>query len=148
MTHVRKQIRDLAVTAITGLTTTGTSVFADRAHAIPQDKLPALRIFYTGESVELVLGAMGTDPTLHRRAVLSVIGYADGSGLDDTLDLIGVEVEIAIDGEGDFGGRTVGTATYTGASFGLEEGDSRTGFISMRWDIQYRTTESDPETAI
>ncbi len=148
MTHVRKQIRDLAVTAVTDLTTTGTSVYADRAHPIPQDKLPALRIFYNRETVELAQGAMGADPTMHRRASLTVVGYADGSGLDDTLDTIAKEVEIAIDGAGNFSGKTVGGATYTGTDFGMDEGDSRTGFISMTFDIQYRTTESDPETAI
>ena len=148
MTHVRKQIRDLAVTAVTGLTTTGASVYADRAYPIPQDKLPALRIFYNRESVELAQGVMGADPTMHRRVSLTIVGYADGSGLDDTLDTIAVEVEIAIDGEGDFSGKTVGNAIYTGADFGLDEGDSRTGFISMTWEIQFRTAESDPETAI
>ena len=148
MTHVRKQIRDLAVTAVTGLTTTGANVYADRAYPIPQDKLPALRIFYSRESVELSQGAMGADPTMHRRVFLTIVGYADGSGLDDTLDTIAVEVEIAIDGEGDFSGKSVGNATYTGADFGLDEGDSRTGFISMTFEITFRTAESDPETAI
>ena len=148
MTHVRKQIRDLAVTAVTGLTTTGANVFADRAYPIPQDKLPALRIFYSREVGQLEQGGMGTDPTMHRRASLTIVGYADGTGLDDTLDLIATEVEIAIDGAGDYGGRTVGNATYTGTDFGLEEGDSRTGFIAMTWEVQYRTAESDPETAL
>ena len=148
MTHVRQQIRDLAVTALTGLTTTGTNVYADRAYPIPQDKLPALRIFFSREAGALVDGAMGTDPTMHRRATLTIVGYADGTGLDDTLDLIAKEVEIAIDGAGDYGGRTVGNATYPGTDFGLEEGDSRTGFVAMTWDVQYRTAESDPETAL
>ena len=148
MTHVRKQIRDLAVTAVTGLTTTASRVYSDRAHPIPQDKLPALRVFFSREAGELVAGGMGTDPTMHRRAILTVIGYADGSGLDDTLDLIAKEVEIAIDGAGDYGGRSIGTATYTGTEFALEEGDSRTGSVAMTWEIQYRTAESDPETAL
>ncbi len=148
MTHVRKQIRDLAETAVTGLTTTGANVYADRAYPIPQDKLPALRVFFSREVGELVQGAMGADPTMHRRATLTVIGYADGSGLDDTLDTIAKEVEIAIDGAGNFSSMTVGNATYTGTEFGLDEGDSRTGFISMTFEIQYRTSESDPETAL
>ncbi len=148
MTHVRKQIRDLAETAVTGLTTTGTDVYADRAYPIPQDKLPALRVFFSREVGELSQGGMGADPTMHRRATLTVVGYADGSGLDDTLDLIAVEVEIAIDGAGDFSSKTVGNATYTGTDFGLEEGDSSTGFVAMTWEVQYRTAESDPETAL
>ena len=148
MTHVRKQIRDLVATAVTGLTTTSTRVYSDRAHPIPQDKLPALRVFCSREAGELLQGAMGADPTMHRRAQLVVVGYADGSGLDDTLDLIAKEVEIAVDGAGDFGGRSVGNATYTGTEFALEEGDSRTGTVALSYDVQYRTAESDPETAL
>ena len=148
MTHVRKQIRDLAKTAVTGLTTTGSNVFADRAYPIPQDKLPALRVFFSREAGELGQGSMGADPIMHRRATLTVVGYADGAGLDDTLDAIAVEVEIAMNGEGDFGGRTVGSATYTGTEFALEEGDSRTGTVALTFEVQYRTAESDPETAL
>lgn len=148
MTHVRKQIRDLAVTALTGLTTTATRVFPDRAYSIPQDKLPALRVFYSREAGELVQGAMGADPTMHRKAMLVVVGYADGSGLDDTLDLIAKEVEIAMEGAGNFGSRSIGSATYTGTEFALEEGDSRTGSVALTFDVQYRTAESDPETAL
>ncbi len=148
MTHVRKQIRDLAATAVARLTTTGTRVYSDRAHPIPQDKLPALRVFFSSEAGELARGAMGADPTMHRRAILNVVGYADGAGLDDTLDLIALEVEIAIDGAGDFGGRSVGGAIYAGTDFVLEEGDSRTGLIVMRWEIQYRTAWSDPGVAL
>ncbi len=148
MTHVRKQIRDLAVTAVTGLTTTGSRVFADRAHSIPQDKLPALRVFFSTEAGEMERGAMGADPTMHRRAILNVVGLADGAGLDDALDLISLEVEIAIDGAGTFGGRSIGGAVYRGADFVLEDGDSRTGAVTMRWEIQYRTAWSDPGVAL
>ena len=148
MTHVRKQIRDLAETAVTGLTTTGSNVYADRAYPISQDKLPALRVFFSREAGALLQGSMGADPTMHRRATLTIVGYADGTGLDDTLDAIAVEVEIAINGEGDFGGRTVGSATYTSTEFSLEEGDSRTGPVALSFEVQYRTAESDPETAL
>ena len=148
MTHVRKQIRDLAAEAVDWLTTTGTRVYSDRIVPIPQDKLPALRVFFTSETGEMERGAMGADPTMHRRALLNVVGYADGADLDDTLDLIALEVEIAINGAGNFGGRSIGGAIYAGTDFVIEEGDSRTGLIVMRWEIQYRTAWSDPGVAL
>ena len=148
MTHVRKQIRDLAITALTSLTTTGANVFSDRAAPIPQDKLPALRVFIAREDGRLGDGAMGSDPTVHRTALMTVIGYADGSGLDDTLDLIASEVEVAIDGAGNYGGLTVGNATYTGTEINIDEGESRTGSIAMTWEVQYRTAESNPDIAL
>ena len=148
MAHVRKQIRDLSITAVTGLTTTGTSVFSDRAAPIPQNKLPALRVFIAREDGRLGDGAMGADPTMHRVALMTVVGYADGSGLDDTLDLIASEVEVAIDGAGNYGGLTIGSATYTGTEISIDEGESRTGSIAMTWEVQYRTAESNPDIAL
>ena len=94
------------------------------------------------------VGGGGGDPTMHSRAVLNVVGYAGGAGLDDTRDLIALEVEIAIDGAGNFGGRSIGGAIYAGTDFVIEEGDSRTGLIVMRWEIQYRTAWSDPGVAL
>ena len=79
MTHVRKQIRDLVATAVTGLTTTSTRVYSDRAHPIPQDKLPALRVFFASEEGQMERGAMGAGTTMHRRASLTVVGDADGA---------------------------------------------------------------------
>ena len=148
MTHVRKQIRDLAETAVTGLSTTGSRVYSDRAYSIPQTKLPALRVFFSSETGEHQTGGMGSDPTMHRRAILNVAGYADGANLDDTLDQIALEVETAIDGAGDFGGRSVGNSIYVGTDLVLEEGDSRTGLIILQWNVQYRTAFSNPGVAL
>ena len=148
MAHVRKQIRDLAITAVTSLTTTGANVFSDRAAPIPQDKLPAVRVFIARETGQQADGAMGADPTMHRVALMTVIGYANGSGLDDTLDLIASEVEVAIDGAGDYGGLTVGNATYAGTEVDIAEGESSIGSIAMTWEVQYRTAESNPDIAL
>ena len=86
MTHVRKQIRDLAAEAVDWLTTTGTRVYSDRIVPIPQDKLPALRVFFTSETGEMERGAMGADPAMHPPAGLNVVGYADGAGRASTLE--------------------------------------------------------------
>lgn len=144
--HVRKQILDAAQNALTGLPTTGTAVFTDRAYPIPQEKLPALRIFFSRETAEP--SSMGPVPRYQRRGSLMVVGYAGGDGLDETLDQIASEVEPAIFNQGDFGGVLVGSPEYIGADFALDEGDSRTGYIAMSWEMLYRTPANDPETSV
>ena len=52
MAHVRQQIRDQIVTALTGLTTTGSNVFRSRIFPLEQTKLPALCIFTKSEATE------------------------------------------------------------------------------------------------
>ena len=52
MAHIRQSIRDNAVTAVTGLSTTGSNVFRSRVYPLGTNKLPALCIFTDGETVE------------------------------------------------------------------------------------------------
>ncbi len=52
MAHVRKQIRDAIVTAVTGLTTTGSNVFRSRIYPLESGKLPGLCVYTKSETVE------------------------------------------------------------------------------------------------
>ena len=52
MAHIRKSIRDNAVTAVTGLSTTGSNVFRSRVYPLGTNKLPALCVYTNGETVE------------------------------------------------------------------------------------------------
>ena len=71
-----------------------------------------------------------------------------GSGLEGALGLRAKRDESAVGGGGAFGGRSAANAPYHGTEFALEEGDSRTGTVALSYDVQYRTAESDPETAL
>ena len=52
MAHIRQSIRDNAVTAITGLSTTGSNVFRSRVYPLGTNKLPALCVYTDSETVE------------------------------------------------------------------------------------------------
>ena len=52
MAHVRQSIRDNAVTAVTGLSTTGSNVFRSRVYPLGTNKLSALCVYTNGETVE------------------------------------------------------------------------------------------------
>src|SRR5574343_361509 len=95
--HVHKQIRDAVKTALTGLATTGSRVWANRLQVMQDADLPGLRIYADDEtSADLSMHAPGISErqlTLVVEAVVKAV-----SGLDDTLDQIAKEVETALAG--------------------------------------------------
>lgn len=96
MSHVHALIRDAAATALTGLATTGSHVFANRLFALADSELPGLRVFTDAEQVEY--------DTVHRPAaqsrefalVVECCAKADSASLDDTCDQMQLEVENAL----------------------------------------------------
>ena len=52
MSHVRKQIRDAVVTALTGLSTTGSRVYKSRIYPLETGKLPGLAIYTKSEEIQ------------------------------------------------------------------------------------------------
>lgn len=93
--HLHKQIRDAAVTKLTGLTTTASRVYANRLYTIPESSLPALRVSLDDETVEI--GSIHAPALLERRITLVVECCAlDLDDLDDTCDQMQKEVEVAL----------------------------------------------------
>jgi hypothetical protein len=92
MSHVRQQIRERIAANVTGLTTTGSNVFASRVYNISTSELPALLVYAISESSERdsFLSTNG----LERSVDILVEGYATTSAnLDSVLDTISAEVE-------------------------------------------------------
>ncbi len=90
MSHARQQIREQVATLVTGLATTGSRVHQSRMRP---DTLPCLLV--TTNDEEIVPGTVGN---LRQRMLdLVITGYAKaGDTLDDTLDTIAAEVEVAL----------------------------------------------------
>lgn len=100
--HLRRQIREAAAAALTGLTTTQARVFASRVRALQASDLPALRIFCDDEVVQNL--TMGPHRERERTLKLVVEGCcAANADMDDTLDAIAKEVEVALDNNQDLG---------------------------------------------
>ena len=146
MAHVRKQIRDHVITTVTGLTTTGTRVFASRVYPNEAAKLPLLCVYSLNEASELI--AMNGNQLL-RSLEIVVEGYAKAkTNLDDTLDTIAKEVEeaLAIDPtRGGLAHKTVINDTEISLS---EEGEQPIGVIRMRFQVDYVTTSGDVENNV
>ena len=146
MAHVRKQIRDDVVTTLTGLTTTGTRVFASRVYPNEASKLPLLCVYSLNEASELI--AMNGNQLL-RSLEIVVEGYAKAkANLDDTLDTIAKEVEeaLAVDPtRGSIAHKTVINDTEISLS---EEGEQAIAVIRMSFQVDYVTTSGDVENNV
>lgn len=151
MAHVRQQIREAIGTALAGLPTTGTRVYQSRLWPLQETDLPAILIS-TGEE-QKAIATVGSPAILQRTLSINVdlvaIAVVD---LDDLLDQICLEVEVALAGPiAAFA--SVGTdTTLTPVSIGepelLEHADKPRGRARMRYDVTYFCTESAPDVAL
>lgn len=94
--HVRRQLRDQIAGVITGLTTTGSKVFKSRAYPIQETDLPCLLVKTENERIEYLTVNPPAQQERDITVTIDAIVRANSS-LDDTLDKICKEVEIAIE---------------------------------------------------
>lgn len=127
--HIHTQVRTALATALTGLTTTGSRVYLNRVYALRPADLPALRVFLAREEVQ-----PGLASGFYRRELLVQIEAVAkaASGLDDTLDQIGKEVETAL-----VSGLTVGAVAvpleYLGMTTELDDLDQPVGVRTLNY---------------
>lgn len=146
MMHVRKQIRDAIATTVTGLTTTGASVYKMRRWALDDSKLPALCVYTGDESSSLVtLGSR----TLRRVINVVIEGYCKGAStaVADTIDTICVEVEEAIAANFTLGGLAKSTV-LTGTEIDINvQAENALASVKLVYAVEYVTAIGDVEVA-
>lgn len=133
--HVRKTLREAIVTSLTSLTTTGANVFDTRIYKLSQDSLPCLVVAAESEEIEeLTLGG-----DLSRVTSFTVTAYARATAsIEDTLDLIATEVELAFDP-----GVSAKYWTITETAFEFSgEGDNPTASMTMTFQVLYHTART------
>lgn len=143
MGHVRADIRAAVVTALTGLTTTGSRVLVDDQY--PVEDVPALVIKTSeenaGESVE----------GIRQRAVgVSVEAVSKlTSGITAQLDQIALEVETALAGSITVGARQL-AVDYLGTDEPQLDGgsDRGVGRMTLRFRITAFTAAASPGTLL
>lgn len=140
MSHVRTQIKAAAITALTGLTTTGARVFSERAY--PTDDLPCLCITTGEEEVETV--ELGPGATQERTIELLVEGFAAAaSGVDTLLDTIQSEVEVAL-----FSADLNWWIDLVASNKTVEVAEQSIGVITINFVAKVVTDRGNPETEI
>ncbi len=150
--HIRKQIRDAAKTALTGLTTTGANVFSGRISALQASELPGLLIFLNGD--EAIEGAnnAGT-PTVDRSGMLRIEGVAaEGDDTLDLLDQIALEVEAKLFSDAPFMDTLLVPPGPPATSIQVDDAPGgsakRVGSIIMNFPILFRTELGAPDTQV
>ena len=145
--HLRRQIRERAATTLTGLTTTGSNVFQSRVYPMESAGLPGLCIYTTDEAIEMQ--SMGGTRNVSRDLTLIVEGYAtDSANVDDTLDQIGKEVEVAM--SGDITLNDLAQDSYLSSVEITLSGDGSTGIgkITHSYTVVYQNAENAPDAAL
>jgi hypothetical protein len=145
--HLRRQIRERAATTLTGLTTTGSNVFQSRVYPMESAGLPGLCIYTTDEAIEIQ--SMGETRNLSRDLTLIVEGYVtDSANVDDTLDQIGKEIEIAM--SGDITLNDLAQDSYLSSVEITLSGDGSTGIgkITHSYTVVYQNAENAPDAAL
>lgn len=148
MAHVRQQIRQAVVAALTGLPTTGTNVHAGRALPLGGDTKPPALVVYTWPDAPIYEDAeMGDGECIvSHNLTIQVEGYYSG-GTDDDLDNLAVEVETAMYVDETLGG-LVQAMQLAGQDVARDGSGARIeGAIVMQFVVQYLAAEGDPETA-
>lgn len=141
--HLHQQIRAAVVTALTGLATTGTRVYANRLQPLPDALSPTLLITLDEETA--TPATFHTNPILERELRLTVAAVAKAtSGLDDTLDQISKEVEAALAAGITLSGRRL-DFTYTGMSFDDEQSDKPVGIKRMNFSVPFTAAANAPD---
>jgi len=144
--HLHKQIRAAVVTKLTGLTTSGSRVYANRLQPLPDALSPTLLIALDDETVE---GLTIHTPQVQERVLnLTISAVAKTTtALDDTLDQMSKEVEAALADGITVSGRVLRTY-YTGMSFEDEQSDKPAGIKRLTYQIQFTAMSNAPDTLI
>lgn len=149
MAHARQQIRDALAQLLTGLPQTATRVFTSRNIVMQDDELPAIEINTNEETVEpLDIHSL----TLERNLTVQImVKVKVVNNVDDSLDDIIAEIETRINA-------STSNRTLNGLCQGLELSDidigideslaTPVGQAVLRYQLQYHTNASDPQTIL
>lgn len=137
MTHARATIRENFVSLLTGLTTTGSNVFASRIWPLTASQLPGLLIYSEAEESE----ESSNGRALLRRLTILIdarVKATDGA-IDNALDTIAEEIETAVEADPTLSGAALFTILEsTEFEFNNEQSDP-VGVMQMRYRVDYRT---------
>jgi len=145
MPHARQQIREAIVTAVTGLTTTGSRVFPSRVLPVTESELPCLCVYTRTDTPDYPAGVMANRP--RRVLQVHVEGYVGGDD-QDTLDDIAAEVETAL-----YGAAAL-DALVGGIELGEQvmrvdgEGAQLLSVVDLVFNVSYSTAEGIPGTVL
>lgn len=146
MPHVRQSIRDNVVTAVTGLSTTGSNVFRTRVYPLEHGDLPGLCVYANAEVSEV--DTLNSTRSLERTVDIIVDAYVRATAnYDNTLDTICAEVEAALATDVTRGANAKDTKLISTDIEYSDDGDRPIGMAQMTFQVVYRTAINNATTA-
>ena len=146
--HVRRQIVNAAATALQGLATTGTRVYAGRSWPVPSSASAYLLVYARQEqSASATTG--GAARKLLRQMRLIVEGIDSRAADDDAiLDTIAAEVETALMADPTLSGEAKDIhLVQTDMIVTADDNDRRIAQVRLEFTATYLTAANAPETA-
>ena len=142
--HVRQQLREAIAVVVTNLTTTGARVFQSRAYPLQETDLPCLLIKTESERIDYQTIHASTLQERDITVTIEAVARAT-SNLDDTLDKICKEVEIAINAASTISKdiRLIGTNLDTSVI-----GNQPVGLATMIYKMKVYTLSNAPDVAV
>jgi len=146
MAHIRKTIRENIGTALTGLTTTGSSVFESRVFPLSFSNLPALLVYTLDDTITEM--SLKSPRTQYRSMQVMIEGHVKGTAnIDDLIDTISEEVEEAMVSDVTRGGNAKDTRLLS-TEIEFEEATSKVGLVRFTYVIDYVTVENAVQTGV
>lgn len=143
--HVRRQIREAVVTLLTGLTSTASRVYDSRVYEIKT--LPALVVYATEESSERSDLSGKMDRTVMVRVECYAKVKSSGS-VEDVIDTIAKEVEIAMDADQTFGGLALASMLENTNIELTGDGEKPVAVMTLEYQVLYRTAKGSPDVSV
>jgi hypothetical protein len=144
MAHVRAQIRDAVVTAVTGL---GATVTKSRFFPNDASALPVFLVYTVNESVDVGQGSGAATMMRTLSVVIDASAQAAESALDDALDAFAVSIETAVGGN-TFSGLALETRLVSTEMNTSTDGNKPLGTVRLMFDVIYRTIRTNPSTTV
>jgi hypothetical protein len=151
MAHARESIRKAVITALTGLTTTGSRINGRLIHTAEPGDLPALHVYVAmdGEVKSAVVADESGDTEARDLPIRIEARVYTLTDYEDTLDDITAEVETALQANAWLAALIVdGGLVLQQTAIEIDgEGEKPVGLATMDWLVTYRTDKTAPTTA-
>jgi hypothetical protein len=145
--HIRQQIRTALAARLAGLSTTGANVFMSRNYAFDETELPGLSIKNGSEESQVITLS---HPAEQSRDYLVIVEARakNNSNLDDVLDQICKEVEVAIAADDTLSGLVSGGVGLLSTNFETTgDFEKPQGVATMIFKAAYFCFENSPDIA-
>ena len=147
MPHVRQSIRDNIVTAVTGLSTTGSNVYRTQIYPLEHSNLPGLCVYSNLEDV--VVDNMSGTRGLERTCDVIIEAFVRAtSNYDNTMDTICAEIEAAMASDLTRGGNAKDCILVRSEFEYSDEGDKPMAMARLTYAVQYRTAINNATSAL